>query len=450
MEGKILFRKYETERLLGEGTFGRVYKARSLETGETVAIKVINKEQVNKLFMEKQIKREISTMSLVKHPNIVELKEVMASKTRIYLVLEHLGGGDLYTKILQQGNLSENRARKYFHQLIRAVDFCHSRGVCHRDLKLENILLHSNEETLKLCDFGLATLPGQEQGKADGLLYTPCGAFAYMAPEIARGDKYDGKMADIWSCGVILYTLVAGYPPFQDENRRRMLWKIRIAEYEFPSWFSQEIKQLIGKILVPDPWERITMDGIIDSPWFRRQEYEHDYNAIESSSSSSSNSGEEGLACFSPVSFNAFDFILSMASGLDLSGLFGAQKGKLGATFVSKCSTMEVVKAVESMAERLNFVVRGGKEMKRLVLVGGKVGRKGRLVVGVSVFEVAPEVNVVEFFRWAGDSIEYMKLMEEEVRPAMEGVAWKWQGDWVQGRGSSVGSGTSSRNCFCV
>ena len=448
MEGKILFRKYETERLLGEGTFGKVYKARSLETGETVAIKVINKELVNKLSMEKQIKREISTMSLLKHPNIVEIKEVMASKTHIYLVMEYLGGGDLYTSILQQGKLNENLARKYFHQLIRAVDFCHSRGVCHRDLKLENILLDNNKETLKLCDFGLATLPGQEQGKADGLLCTPCGAFAYMAPEIIRGDKYDGKKADIWSCGVILYSLVAGFPPFQDENRMRMLWKIRIAKYEFPPWFSREIKQLIGKILVSVPWERITMEGIIDSPWFHRHEYERDHNPFEPSLSS--NSVEVGLPCFSSVSFNAFDFILSMASGLDLSGLFGTQKGKLSSTFVSKCPMMEVTKAVERMAERLKLLVRGGKGSKRLVLVEEKVGRKGRLVVGVSVFEVAPEVNVVEFSRWAGDSVEYMKLMEEEVRPAVEGVAWKWQGDWVHGRGSEVGSGTCHGICFCI
>lgn len=366
MEGKILLGNYEVGRLLGEGNFGKVYKARSLKTGEIVAIKVINKEQVKKLSMEKQIKREISSMALLKHPNIVELKEVMASKHNIYLVMEYVGGGDLYTKILQQGRLDKTLARKYFHQLIRAVEFCHSRGICHRDLKLENILVDSNGETLKLGDFGLATLAGEEQGSADGLLYTPCGAFAYMAPEIIRGARYDGKKADIWSCGVILYALLAGYPPFQDENRMRMLWKIRIAEYGFPLGFSQEIRQLIGTILIPNPRERISMEEIMDSPWFRRHEYEHDHNPFKSP-----NSGDvQGFPCFSPVYFNAFDFILTMASGLDLSGLIEVHTGNLGnlgPTFVTKCSMIEVMEVVEKMAEGLKFVLKGGgKELRRI------------------------------------------------------------------------------------
>lgn len=421
MEGKILFGKYETGKLLGEGNFGKVYLARSLETGETVAIKMMNKDQVKKQGMAEQVKKEISVMHLVKHPNIVDLKEVMATKTSIYLVMEYVKGGDLYTKILNKGKLDENLAKKYFQQLITAVDFCHSRGICHRDLKPENILLDPIGERLKLADFGLATLPGQEQSNPDGLLYTPCGAFAYMAPEIIRGEKYDGKKADIWSCGVILYTLLAGYPPFQDENRLRMLWKIRKVHYDFPTNFSQNVKDLIRMILVKKPSERITIDGVMRSPWF--QPFDYDHVQFESTSG-------EGFPCFSPVSFNAFDFMLSTASGLDLSGLFEGKRKKLGSSFVTRSSRKEVVKAVEEMAKGFEYEVKRVEEV-RMVLRGAKVGRRGRLVVGVEVFEVSPEIKVVDFSRWGGDSFEFLKMMEEEIRPAMKDVVWKWQGDWV-------------------
>ncbi|XP_021864679.2 CBL-interacting serine/threonine-protein kinase 25 [Spinacia oleracea] len=427
MEGRILFGKYEIGHLLGEGNFGKVYKGKNLTTEEIVAIKMMNKEEVKKHGMIEQVKKEISLMRLVKHPNIVELKEVMATKTKIYLVMEYVGGGDLYTKIVKQGRFEENLARKYFQQVITAVDFCHSRGVCHRDLKLENIMLDSNGDNVKICDFGLATfLVGKEENNnnnnnnnVDVLLYTACGAFAYMAPEIIRGERYDGKMADIWSCGVILYTLLAGYPPFQDESRTKMLRKIRVGKYEFPLGFPKEVEDLVKKILVRNPSERIIMSEIMTSPWFKKGLiYEGDLYS--------------SLFCSSPDQspFNAFDFMLSMASGLDLSGLFESHKRKLGTLFVTKCSIKEVMKKVEKMAEGLKYEARKEKE-SRVVLQGGEVGRRGRLVVSVEVFEVvSPVVKVVEFSKRGGDFIEYLKLMEEEVRPAMKDVVWKWQGDW--------------------
>ncbi|XP_057525124.1 CBL-interacting serine/threonine-protein kinase 25-like [Amaranthus tricolor] len=421
MEGKVLFSKYELEKLLGEGNFGKVYKAKNLTTLEIVAIKMINKDEVKKHGMIEQVKKEIQVMSHVKHPNIIELKEVMATKTKIYLVLEYVGGGDLYTKIVENGKFDENLARKIFQQLIIALDFCHYHGVCHRDLKLENVLMDSNGEDLKICDFGLATfLGGHEQNYdfEDVLLYTACGAIAYMAPEIIRGDRYDGKKCDIWSCGVILYTLLVGYPPFQDESRTRMLWKIRVGKFDFPLGFSKEVEDLIKKILVPNPSERIVMLDIMQHPWFTKglnRSCENDYS---------------NLFCSSPISsFNAFDFVSSMGSGLDLSGLFeSTHKRKLSSLFVSKCSTKEVVKKVEIMAKELKYEARKEKESR--VVLRGEVGRRGRLVVVVEVFRVSSEVNIIEFTKRVGDSIEYLKFMEEEVRPAMKDVVWKWQGEW--------------------
>ncbi|KAL2939979.1 CBL-interacting serine/threonine-protein kinase 25 [Bienertia sinuspersici] len=432
MEGKLLFGKYELGKLLGEGNFGKVYKSKNLTTQETVAIKMINKEEVKKQGMIEQVKKEISAMHVVnKHPNIVELKEVMATKSNIYLVLEYVGGGDLYTKIINQGKFDENLARRFFQQIITAVDFCHSRGVCHRDLKLENILLDSNGLDLKICDFGLATILKQMNNSSnnDVLLNTACGAFSYMAPEIIKGDKYDGKKVDIWSCGVILYILFAGYPPFQDENRMRMLWKITTCKFEFPRGIVKEVEDLIMKILVSNPKERIMMLEIIRNPWFRKGLNE-------------SNECDSSLFCSSPESsFNAFDFMSSMASGLDLSGLFeSGAKRKRGPLFVAMCSTKEVIAKVEEVAGAMKYEARKEK-VSRVVLKGGNVEKV--VVVGVEVFEVLPEVKVVEFTKREGECGEYLKLMDE-VRPAMKDVVWKWQGDWIVGRKNN---GLSRRFC---
>ncbi|RRT48360.1 hypothetical protein B296_00046276 [Ensete ventricosum] len=145
----------------------------------------------------------------------------MASKTKIYMVLEFITGGELFDRIARNGKLKEDEARKYFQQLIDAVDYCHSRGVFHRDLKPENLLLDSNG-VLKISDFGLSALPQQE----DGLLYTTCGTPNYVAPEVVKDKGYDGAKSDIWSCGVILFVLMAGYLPFEDSNLMSLYKKV--------------------------------------------------------------------------------------------------------------------------------------------------------------------------------------------------------------------------------
>ncbi|KAJ6731849.1 NON-SPECIFIC SERINE/THREONINE PROTEIN KINASE [Salix purpurea] len=207
--------KYELGRTLGEGTFAKVKFARNVETKENVAIKILDKENVLKHKMIGQIKREISTMKLIRHPNVVRMYEVMASKTKIYIVLQLVTGGELFDKIASKGRLKEDEARKYFQQLICAVDYCHSRGVYHRDLKPENLLMDANG-ILKVSDFGLSALP--QQVREDGLLHTTCGTPNYVAPEVINNKGYDGARADLWSCGVILFVLMAGYLPFEEPN----------------------------------------------------------------------------------------------------------------------------------------------------------------------------------------------------------------------------------------
>ncbi|XP_058008481.1 CBL-interacting serine/threonine-protein kinase 9 isoform X2 [Hevea brasiliensis] len=243
--------KYELGRTLGEGTFAKVKFAKNVETGDGVAIKILDREQILRLKMVEQLKREISTMKLIKHPNVIKIYEVMASKSKIYIVLEFVDGGELFDKIASRGRLKEDEARRYFQQLINAVDYCHSRGVSHRDLKPENLLLDSYG-VLKVSDFGLsAVLSKQVQG--DGLLHTACGTPNYVAPEVLKDKGYDGTGSDVWSCGVILFVLMAGYLPFDEPNLMGLYRKICSADFAFPSWFSSGARKLIKRILDPNP-----------------------------------------------------------------------------------------------------------------------------------------------------------------------------------------------------
>nr|URY23017.1 CBL-interacting serine/threonine-protein kinase 25 [Nitraria billardierei] len=429
----MLFGKYEMGRLLGKGTFAKVYHGKNIVSGESVAIKVINKDKVKKEVMMEQIKREISVMRLARHPNVVELKEVMATKTKIFFMMEYVKGGELFAKVAK-GKMSEDLARKYFQQLISAVDFCHSRGVSHRDLKPENLLLDENED-LKISDFGLSALP--EHLRNDGLLHTQCGTPAYVAPEVLRKKGYDGAKADTWSCGVILYVLLAGFLPFQDENLMKMYRKIFKAEFEFPPWFSTDAKRLISRLLIPDPERRITIPAIMRLPWFRKDLTQTTSFAmeepaeIEKTEEDINDSARKSTKTTSPKFFNAFEFISSMSSGFDFSSLFENTR-KSGSMFTSKCSASGIMEKIEGVGNAMNFKVSKLKDFK-VRLQGKFEGRKGRLAVTAEVYEVAAEVAVVEFSKSAGDTLEYVKFCQEDVRPALKDIVWTWQGDNVVG-----------------
>ncbi|KAG6772890.1 hypothetical protein POTOM_024319 [Populus tomentosa] len=429
-ERHVIFGKYETGRLLGKGTFAKVYYGKHLVTGESVAIKVISKDQVKKEGMMEQIQREISVMRLVRHPNIVELKEVMATKTKIFFIMEYVRGGELFAKVAK-GRLKEEAARKYFQQLISAIDYCHSRGVYHRDLKPENLLL-DEDENLKISDFGLSALP--EQFRQDGLLHTQCGTPAYVAPEVLRKKGYDGSKADIWSCGVILYVLLAGFLPFQDENVMKMYRKVFKAEYQFPPWFSTDSKRLISRLLVADPEKRITIPAIMRNHWFLKGFSRPVAFSIQESSMDKTEQDLDSCSVVntnvsSPEFFNAFEFISSMSSGFDLSGLFETKR-KSGSMFTSKFSASAIMEKIEGVARGLSYKVAKVKDFK-VTLQGPCEGRKGKLAVTAEVFEVAPEVAVVEFSKSSGDTLEYTRFCEEDVRPALKDIVWTWQGDNV-------------------
>ena len=443
MENKeiILMQRYELGRLLGQGTFAKVYYARNLKTGMSVAIKIIDKEKILKVGMIEQIKREISVMRLVRHPNVVELFEVMASKTKIYFVIEYAKGGELFGKVAK-GKLKEDVARKYFQQLISAVDYCHSRGVYHRDLKPENLLLDENGN-LKVSDFGLSALADSK--RQDGLLHTTCGTPAYVAPEVINRKGYDGSKADIWSCGVVLYVLLAGYLPFHDSNLMEMYRKIGKGEFKFPNWFGPEVRRLLSKILDSNPSSRISMAKIMDNSWFRKgldpkpritrsEEKEPaplDADAVfgpsENNSSITESKGEE-LA--KPCNLNAFD-IISFSAGFDLSGLFEETDQKKEVRFTANKPASTIISKLEDIAKRLRLKVKK-KDGGLLKMEESKAGRKGLLGIDTEIFEITPLFHLVEMKKTSGDTLEYQKLLKQEIRPALKDIVWTWQGEQQQ------------------
>nr|AGQ43462.1 CBL-interacting protein kinase 2 [Nitraria tangutorum] len=435
-KGKVLMEKYELGRLLGQGTFAKVYYARNLETSQSVAVKVIDKEKILKAELAEQTLTEVSVMRLIKHPNVLELYEVMATKTKIYFIMEYAKGGELFNK-LAKGRLREERARKYFQQLISAVDFCHSRGVYHRDLKPENLLLDENG-TLKVSDFGLSAL--SDSKKQDGLFHTTCGTPAYVAPEIIRGKGYDGAESDIWSCGVILYVLLAGYLPLHDSNLMAMYRKISKGDYAIPSWFSTDVRKLLTRILDPNPKTRVSLAKIMDNPWFKKRLNSKPIEAKTEVNESLPLDGDKALVppkndainepkreLIKPAKMNAFD-IISLSTGFDLSGLFVENNQKGEAKFTTTLPASNIISKLEDIARELRLHVTK-KERGMLKLERLEEGRKGGLSIDADIYELSSSFHLVEMKKAAGDTLEYHIMLKQDIRPALEDIVWAWQGE---------------------
>lgn len=414
----VLYGKYELGRILGQGTFAKVYHARNVVTGENIAMKVVGKEKVIKVGMMEQIKREISVMKMVKHPNIVELHEVMASKTKIYFAMEFVKGGELFEKAAK-GKLKEENARGYFQQLISAIDFCHSRGVYHRDLKPENLLL-DEEGNLKVTDFGLSAF--SDHLRQDGLLHTTCGTPAYVAPEVIGNHGYDGAMSDIWSCGVILYVLLAGFLPFQDDNIMAMYKKIHKGDFKCPPWISSDARKLITKMLDPNPSTRITASKIMESNWFKKSVP----RTLRTKEEEQFALGDEDCAGKAKKieSLNAFH-IISLSEGFDLSPLFEEKKKmeKEQLRFATTKPASSVISKLEEVAKMSKFSLKRSDSCVRLQ--GQESGRKGKLGISADIFAVTPSFLVVEVKKASGDTLEYNQFCSKELRPALKDIVWK-------------------------
>lgn len=421
--------KYEVGRTIGEGTFAKVKYAKHSETGESVAIKVMAKTTILKHRMVEQIKREISIMKIVRHPNIVRLHEVLASHTKIYIILEFVMGGELYDKIVQQVKLSENESRRYFQQLIDAVAHCHKKGVYHRDLKPENLLLDAYGN-LKVSDFGLSALTKQ----GDDLLHTTCGTPNYVAPEVLSNQGYDGAAADVWSCGIILYVLMAGYLPFEEADLPTLFRRISAGEFVCPVWFSAGAKTFIHKILDPDPKTRVKIVEIRKDPWFRKnyspiklREDEQvnldDIKAVFDDIEDQYVSERSEIAEGGPLIMNAFEMI-TLSQGLNLSPLFDRHQDyvKRQTRFVSRKPATVIISSIEAVAESMSLKVHSRNYKMRIERVSSN--KVGQFAVVLEVFEVAPSLFMVDVRKAAGDTLEYHKFYKN-LCSKLESIIWR-------------------------
>ncbi|XP_065657125.1 5'-AMP-activated protein kinase catalytic subunit alpha-2 isoform X2 [Hydra vulgaris] len=248
---------------LGAGTFGKVKVGKHHITGHKVAIKILNRQKIKSLDVAGKIRREIQFLKLFRHPHIIKLYQVISTPSDIFMVMEFVCGGELFDYILKHGKLSEQEARRFFQQIISGVDYCHRHMIVHRDLKPENLLLDSHNN-VKIADFGLSNM------MRDGeFLKTSCGSPNYAAPEVIKGDLYAGPEVDIWSCGVILYALLCGTLPFDDEHIPTLFKKIRSGVFVIPNYLSSLIAGLLTDMLQVDPITRITIDKIKCHSWFK-------------------------------------------------------------------------------------------------------------------------------------------------------------------------------------
>eukprot|EP00891_Asterochloris_glomerata_P001387 jgi/Astpho2/1387/Aster-06242 len=259
---ELFLSNYRLGKTLGIGSFGKVKVAEHVLTKHKVAIKILNRRKIRQMDMEEKVRREIKILRLFMHPHIIRLYEVIETPTDIYVVMEYVKAGELFDYIVEKGRLLEEEARTFFQQIISGVEYCHRNMVVHRDLKPENLLLDSRNN-VKIADFGLSNV------MRDGhFLKTSCGSPNYAAPEVISGKLYGGPEVDVWSCGVILYALLCGSLPFDDENIPNLFKKIKNGIYNLPSHLSPGARDLIPRMLLVDPLKRITIPEIRQHPWF--------------------------------------------------------------------------------------------------------------------------------------------------------------------------------------
>ncbi|OQO07201.1 hypothetical protein B0A48_07771 [Cryoendolithus antarcticus] len=255
--------QYTMIKTLGEGSFGKVKLAIHQSSGQQVALKIISRRKLVTRDMAGRIEREIQYLQLLRHPHIIKLFTVITTPGEIVMVLEY-AGGELFDYIVQHGKMAEEKARKFFQQIVCAVEYCHRHKIVHRDLKPENLLLDS-DLNVKIADFGLSNI------MTDGnFLKTSCGSPNYAAPEVISGKLYAGPEVDVWSCGVILYVLLCGRLPFDDEYIPALFKKIAQGQYVTPNYLSSGAKKLISRMLQVSPVHRITVQEIRQDPWFTK------------------------------------------------------------------------------------------------------------------------------------------------------------------------------------
>ncbi|XP_014060272.1 MAP/microtubule affinity-regulating kinase 3 isoform X6 [Salmo salar] len=251
---------YRLLKTIGKGNFAKVKLARHILTGREVAIKIIDKTQLNPTSLQKLF-REVRIMKILNHPNIVKLFEVIETEKTLYLVMEYASGGEVFDYLVAHGRMKEKEARAKFRQIVSAVQYCHQKNIVHRDLKAENLLLDA-DMNIKIADFGFSN-----EFTMGNKLDTFCGSPPYAAPELFQGKKYDGPEVDVWSLGVILYTLVSGSLPFDGQNLKELRERVLRGKYRIPFYMSTDCENLLKRFLVLNPSKRGTLEQIMKDRW---------------------------------------------------------------------------------------------------------------------------------------------------------------------------------------
>ena len=254
---------YLLSNTIGSGTFSKVKLGIHLPTQKKVAIKILDREKIKDESDLERISREIHILTVLRHPNIAQLYETIISERHIYIIMEYVEGRDLFQYIYSLQRLSELKSSQLFRQLISTIEYIHTLGIVHRDIKPENILLNKQKTILKLVDFGLSN-----SYKHGDLLKTACGSPCYAAPEMISGKEYNGLYSDLWSCGVVLYCMLVGKLPFDDEDIKILYYNIKSANYFLPPFLSNTAQDLIKRILTVNPKRRITLEEIKNHPFF--------------------------------------------------------------------------------------------------------------------------------------------------------------------------------------
>ncbi|XP_028851018.1 serine/threonine-protein kinase MARK2 isoform X4 [Denticeps clupeoides] len=251
---------YRLLKTIGKGNFAKVKLARHVLTGKEVAVKIIDKTQLNSSSLQKLF-REVRIMKLLNHPNIVKLFEVIETEKTLYLVMEYASGGEVFDYLVAHGRMKEKEARAKFRQIVSAVQYCHQKCIVHRDLKAENLLLDA-DMNIKIADFGFSN-----EFTVGNKLDTFCGSPPYAAPELFQGKKYDGPEVDVWSLGVILYTLVSGSLPFDGQNLKELRERVLRGKYRIPFYMSTDCENLLKKFLILNPTKRGSLEQIMKDRW---------------------------------------------------------------------------------------------------------------------------------------------------------------------------------------
>mmetsp|Transcript_10092 Transcript_10092/g.29732 ORF Transcript_10092/g.29732 Transcript_10092/m.29732 type:complete len:454 (+) Transcript_10092:114-1475(+) len=409
---------YILKDTLGTGSFGRVRLVQYKKDNSYYALKILKKSEVIYLKQVDHIKMEKAILEVIEHPFIVNLFGSFQDPMNLYLMMEYVIGGEFFSHLRKAGRFPNETARFYAAEIVLAFEHLHTQSIIYRDLKPENLLL-DEQSNLKISDFGLSALYGTDQDST--LLKTTCGTPNYVAPEVLADNGYSGFAADIWSCGVILYVLLAGFLPFDEPAMSVLFRKIMKGDFSYPSWFSKNAKELLGMILKTDPVQRATIAQIKDSVWYKdggftEEELRNengtglDPTVQDADFGEADEVDESDVSKLYPQKINAFELI-TMLGGLDITPIFDnseASQAKL-TRFASKLTapqlTEELTKALDSL----------GLTYEKPVAFKLKINFEtdhGPGTCTAQIFIMAPGLHMVDFRRGQSDFFGFFKVFK--------------------------------------